>query len=125
MGIELDPQSARLLELKRGRVMPSKGGLVIQLPPTKEMQLLVHLKGKKVDAQESSTPMPVTRSQLQLTMENMGETSHVNINPGPVTRSQIGGATDPMTTPTRPKKSPTKRAINKKLTPRKRKIYAA
>ena len=39
--------------------------------------------------------------------------------------SQIGGATDPMTTPTRPKKSPTKRAINKKLTPRKGKIYAA
>ena len=39
--------------------------------------------------------------------------------------SQIGGATDPMTTPTRPKKSQTKRAINKKLTPRKGKIYAA
>ncbi|CAD6333900.1 unnamed protein product [Miscanthus lutarioriparius] len=79
-------------------------------------------KRQKVDAQESSTPMPVTRSQLQLTMENMRETSHVNINPGPITRSQIGGATDPMTTPTRPKKSPTKRAINKKLTPRKGKM---
>jgi len=88
--------------------MPSKGGLVIQLPPTKEMQLLVHLKGKRLMRRKVQLPCQLQEgtivesvhfilsvsklniysffSQLQLTMENMGETSHVNINPGPVTR---------------------------------------
>ena len=88
--------------------MPSKGGLVIQLPPTKEMQLLVHLKGKRLmrrkvqllcQLQEGTIVesvhfiLSVSKlniysffSQLQLTMKNMGETSHVNINPGPVTK---------------------------------------
>jgi len=61
-------------------------------------------------------------------MEGRAMSSQGNISPGLVTRSQFsqnmeGGAatSEHMRTPTRPRNSPAKRAVQKKCTPRKAK----